>query len=105
MPTKHRLDIHNIGDDLIRAQFARELRSGSPFWREYTIKPDEIKNPELTAYRIWGVGYDFMKWIVCIITGLEDLRGMMTAGETYRFPDSAWIRQKIREYQKKEKKL
>lgn len=98
----HRLDPHNIKSGLVRADFYREIRKGNPFWNEYEIRPDEIQNPELTAYRIYGVNFDSMKWIVAVVTGLDDLRQTMVSGQRYRFPSSVWIRQKIREYMKRE---
>jgi hypothetical protein len=97
---KSRLSPYNIKDDLHRAELYRDIRLGAENktdgWTEYEIQLGERLNPELIAYRFYGT--DELKWVVMIVTQLDDIREAMEAGETIWLPPIVWIRQRIKHH-------
>ena len=94
--TLSRLSPYNVTDDIRRSDLYREIRKGNDGWPAYTIQPDEVLRPELTAFRYYGT--DQLKWVVLIAAKLDDLREPMTAGTEIRLPPIAWIRERIKYY-------
>jgi len=94
-----RLSPYNITDPLIRSALYREIRAGNPNWPVYTIQPDEVLRPELAAYRHYG--NEDMKWVVLIVTGLDDFRESLEGGEQISLPPAVWVRERIQYYTKR----
>lgn len=111
-----RLSPYNISDVLTRAGLYKEVRAGNPSWPEYQILPDETLRPELVSLRHYGT--DELKWVICIVTGLDDLREEISSGTVtiqpppdqnfqpydisvlpkIKLPPVVWIRERIRYY-------
>jgi hypothetical protein len=91
-----RLSPYQIEDDLVRAALYREIKKGNVLWPKHEIQPDEVSRPDLAAHRIYGMGD--LKWVVMILTGLDDPRNDMTAGVVISYPSVAWIRERIKHY-------
>ncbi len=102
-----RLSPYNITDTLIRGELYREIRDGadnlSPGWVEHTVQPDERLMPELVAYREYGT--DDLKWVVLIVSGLDNYRGELPVGEVLRLPPLVWVRQRIKYWADREVEL
>jgi hypothetical protein len=92
---------YSISDPLVRAGLYREIRQGANDWPQYTIKPDELLMPELTAFRHYGNSE--LKWVVLVAAGLDNMRGELTAGQVVKLPPPIWIRQRIKYYESKVK--
>lgn len=103
----HRLNALSITDDLIRAELYRRVREGqsNPEWTEYTTDDTDRLRPEGIAYKVYGVDFTALKWIVCIAAGLDDWRDELEPNITIRLPSAAWIRKQIRELNQTERKL
>ena len=93
-----RLSPYNVKDDLHRVELYREIRNGekkqSEGWVEYEIQPDERLKPEMIAYRHYGT--DSLKWVVLVVTQLDDMREALEVGETIWLPPMVWVRQRIK---------
>jgi len=96
--TLPRLSPYNVTDVLFRGELYRDIRKGAEAqtsgWTEYEIEPDEMLRPELAAYRIYGT--EELKWVVMVVTGLDNLRDQLPAGDTFWFPPVTWVRQRIK---------
>ena len=95
-----RLNAYNVSDDLIRAELYKEIRDGAENkadgWIEYEIQPDERLHPELVSYRFYGT--DALKWVVLIVSGLDDMREGLPVGESIFLPPIAHVRKRIKHY-------
>ena len=91
-----RMSPNRITDDLDRVDLYKEIRDGQNRvdWPQRVIFQDEVRNPELTAFRFYGS--DQMKWVVLVASGLDDMREEMVAGTVLRLPPASWIRERIR---------
>ena len=98
-----RLSPYNIESPLIRAELYKEIRKGEDGWESYVVSPDEILRPELISYRKYRT--DELKWVVLVVTGLDDYREALVSGESIDLPPVAWVRRRIRHWQQQEERL
>ncbi|MDY0042594.1 MAG: hypothetical protein RBS57_19975 [Desulforhabdus sp.] len=103
----NRLSPYNITDDLIRGELYREVRDGAENqttgWIEHTIQPDERLMPELVAYREYGT--DELKWVVLVVSGMDNYREPLAVGEVLYLPPLVWVRQRIKYWTDREAAL
>lgn len=97
-----RLSPLNIDDEILRGYlFSTVLRysqdkSNAADCLLYEIKQDEEYRPDLTAYRIYGT--PDLRWVVSLLTDVEDESDPLPVGTVFQFPDTAWLREQIRHF-------
>lgn len=100
--TGGRLSPENIQDVLMRAELYREIRSAQSLadapsgWTAYEVQAADALMPELIAYKVYRL--DTLKWVVMIAACLDDPRNRLDVGKVLYLPNTAWLRERIRQY-------
>lgn len=63
---------------------------------QYTIALDESFRSDLASYRAYGTAE--LRWVFRLLAGHESEMEELPVGTTFTLPDSAWIRNRIRDY-------
>lgn len=95
-----RLDDRYVSDDVLRAMLHQEVLLRVQGYREdnlqYTIALDESFRSDLASYRAYGTAE--LRWVFRLLAGHESEMEELPVGTTFTLPDSAWIRNRIRDY-------
>ncbi|WP_318491929.1 hypothetical protein [Photobacterium leiognathi] len=95
-----RLSELNIEDDVLRGVFYGRVMDyindpESPYM-SVTIRPNEEYRPDLVSYRVYGTVE--LRWLVGLMCAISDEAEPLPVGESFKFPDSLWIRQAMRQF-------
>jgi len=102
---ENRLDaLEQIDNVTYRSALYRDIRSQTPYvgdehWFDYTINVGERLYPELIAHRIYSD--KALKWVILVVTKLNDYRQPLLDGETITLPSQEWLRDRIKYYRSK----
>ncbi|HIF9321694.1 hypothetical protein ACWU37_21250 (plasmid) [Photobacterium damselae subsp. damselae] len=95
-----RLSDFNIEDDILRADFYRlilnEINKPDSTGIKHTITIDEAYRQDLVSNRIYNTPN--LRWIVGLITGVEDEADPLPIGETFKFPSAMYVRREMRKF-------
>jgi phage tail protein X len=96
-----RLSDEKIEDVIIRSYLYRDIlksiRENSVTTTAYELKHDEKYRPDLVAFRVYG--NTAARWLVKLLCDTEDEERALPVGTTIRFPDIAYVRERIRHFE------
>lgn len=95
-----RLSELNIEDDVLRGIFYRSIiqyvNDPTAILSKVIIRQNEEFRPDLVSYRLYGI--PDLRWLVCLICGVEDEADPLPVASEFYFPSSIWVRQQLRKF-------
>lgn len=96
-----RLSDQNVTEPVIRSYLYRDLltyvndltKTGA---LQHDIALDEAYRPDLVSFRVYQTTE--LRWLVGLVTDIEDEAKPLPVGRSFRFPPIPFIRERIRHY-------